>query len=83
MAVGSALCQSKGDNGKYQLVGYASRQLTPAERNYLTTERECLAMVFSMKKFCHYLLYNPVVFFVDHMVIKFLVNKAKLNLHGR
>ena len=36
-------------------------------------------MVFSVKKFRHYLLCNPVVFFVDHMAIKYLVNKAELS----
>ena len=36
-------------------------------------------MVFSVKKFCHYLMCNPVVFFVDHMAIKYLVNKAELS----
>ena len=68
-----------GDNEKDQLVVYVSRQLTPAERNYSTIERECLAMVFSVQKFQHYLLCNPMVFFVNHMAIKFLVNKAELS----
>ena len=36
-------------------------------------------MVFSVKKFRHYLMCNPVVFFVDHMTIKYLVNKAELS----
>ena len=34
-------------------------------------------MVFSVKKFRHYLLCKPVVFFVDHMTIKYLVNKTE------
>lgn len=38
-----------------------------------------LAMVFSVKKFCHYLICNPIVIFKDHMAIKYLVNKAELN----
>ena len=79
VAVGSALCQSTGENGKDLPVAYASKQLTSAERNYSTTERECLAMVFSVKKFRHYLICNPVVFFVDHMAIKYLVNKPELS----
>lgn len=36
-------------------------------------------MMFLVKKFCHYLMYNPVVFFVDHMTIKYLVNKAEMS----
>ena len=79
IAAGSALCQSTGENGEDQLVAYTSKQLTSAERNYSTTERECLAMVFSVKKFRHYLVCNPVVFFMDHLAIKYLVNKVKLS----
>ena len=79
VAVGSTLCQSTGEKGNDQPVAYASKQLTPAEMNYSTTERECLAMMFSIKKFRHYLIFNPVVFFVDHMTIKYLVNKSELS----
>ena len=79
VAVGSALCQATRENEKHQLVAYGSKQLTPVERNYSTTETECLAMVFSVKKFRHYLICNPVVFFVDHITIKYLVNKAELS----
>jgi hypothetical protein len=38
-------------------------------------------MVFNVKKFKHYLLMNPVVFFVDHMALRYIVNKP--NLSGR
>jgi hypothetical protein len=79
VAVGNALCQSTGEKEKNQPIAYASKQLTPAERNYSTTERKCLSMVFSVKKFRHYLMCNLVVFFVDHMAIKYLVNKAELS----
>ena len=77
IAVGSALCQFTGEKGKDLHVTYVGKQLTFAERNYSTTERVCLAIVFSVKKFRHYLICNPVVFFVDHMAIKYLVNKAR------
>ena len=64
---------------KNQPVAYASRELTMSDRNHSTTERECLAMVFSVKSIRHYLLCNPLVFFVDHMAIKFLGNKPELS----
>jgi hypothetical protein len=36
-------------------------------------------MVYSVNKFRHHLMCNPITFFVDHMTIKFLVNKAELS----
>ena len=75
------LCQVDEDIGPEHPTVFASCQLSQAERNYTTTERECLAMIFSVKKFRHYLLMNPMVFFVDHIAIKYLINK--LDLSGR
>lgn len=79
VAVGSALYQSTSERGKNESIFFASKQLTPAEMNYSTTKRKCLAMVFSVKKFRHYLVCNPIVFFVNHMAIKYLINKAELS----
>jgi hypothetical protein len=58
---------------------YASRQMNPAEKNYTTTEREALAMVYACKKFRHYLLGYKVVFHTDHDSLKYLVNKPDLS----
>ena len=81
VAVGRALYQPTAVEEKNPLVAYASRQFILAERNYSTTERKCIAMVFSIKKFRHYPMCNLIYFFADHMVIKFLV--YKLELRGR
>ena len=57
-------------------VSYASRQLNTAKKNYTTTEREGLSMIYVVKKFWHYLLANPFIFFVDHQALLYLlVNK--------
>jgi len=58
---------------------YASRQMSAAERNYTTTEREALAVVYSCKKFRHYLLGYKVIFHTDHDSLKYLVNKPDLS----
>ncbi len=58
-----------------QLVMYSSKLLNFAERNYTTTEREDLVMVYALHKFRHYMLGNKFTFFVDHMVLVYLVNK--------
>jgi hypothetical protein len=52
--------------------------MSPAERNYTTTEREALAVVYSCKKFRHYLLGYKVIFHTDHNSLKYLVNKPDL-----
>ncbi len=54
---------------------YASKLLNSSKRNYFTIEREALAMVYDLHKFIHYLLSNQFVFYVDHMVLVYLVNK--------
>ena len=56
-------------------VSYASRQLNSVERNYSTTEREGLGMIFAVKKFRHYLLVNKFVFYTYHQALLYLVNK--------
>ena len=60
-------------------VYYASRQMSPAERKYTTTEREALAVVYACKKFRHYLLGYRIVFHTDHDSLKYLVNKPDLS----
>ena len=79
VVVGSVLCQSTRKKENDQPIAYPSKQLTLAERNYSTTHTQCLTMVFSVKKLIHYFICNPMVFFVDYMVIKYLVNKHELS----
>ena len=50
-----------------------------AERNYTTTEWEALAVVYSCKKFRHYLLGYKVIFHTNHDSLKYLVNKSDLS----
>ena len=54
---------------------YASRQLLIAKKNYSTTEREALGMIYSITKFRHYLLGRKFMFHVDHSALLYLVNK--------
>ena len=73
-AIGCILAQPGEHNMDFP-ISYASRQLNIAEKNYTTTEREGLTMVYAVKKFRHYLLANHFVFFVDHQALLYLVNK--------
>ncbi len=54
---------------------YSSKLFNYVEQNYTTTTKKALAMVYALHKFRHYLLGNKFTFFVDHMVLTYLVNK--------
>lgn len=73
-AIGATLAQT-GDHGLDHPVYFASRLLSKAEKNYSTTDREALGMVYAVQKFKHYLLATPFVFYVDHQALLYLVNK--------
>ena len=53
-------------------------KLNKGERNYSTTKREGLGMIYLINKFRYYLLGNKVTFHVDHLALMYLVIKAKL-----
>jgi hypothetical protein len=57
---------------------FASNKLLQVERNYTTTKREGLAIIYALQKFRHYLLGSHFKFFTDHSALKYLVNKSVL-----
>ena len=59
-------------------IAFASRKMTATERDYTTTEREGLAMVYALQKFQHYLLGGHFKMYMDHSALEYLVNKAVL-----
>ncbi len=61
-----------------QLIVYTSQLLNNAKRNYTTTKRETLMMVYTLHKYHHYLLNNKFVFYVDHMALLYLVKKPQV-----
>jgi hypothetical protein len=74
LAIGAILAQNptcKID----QHVMYSSRQFISTERNYITTKRKALVMVYALQKFKHYPLGNMFTFYVNHMALVYLVNK--------
>jgi hypothetical protein len=60
------------------LITYASRLFNNVEKNYITTGREALAMVYALHKFKHCLLGSNFVFYVNHMALLYLVKKPQL-----
>ncbi|XP_050889309.1 uncharacterized protein LOC127094528 [Lathyrus oleraceus] len=72
-AVGAVLAQ-RVDMAAH-VVYYASRTLDSAQSNYTVTEKELLAIVFTLDKFRSYFLGSKVVVFTDHATLKYLLKK--------
>ena len=56
---------------------YASKTLSDAQLNYTTTEKELLAVVFSLEKFRSYLLGSKIIIYTDHAALRYLLEKKK------
>jgi hypothetical protein len=74
-AMGAVLGQRV--NKTPHVIYYASRTLSDAQRNYTTTEKELLAVVFALDKFRSYLLRSKVLIFSDHAALKYLLSKKE------
>jgi hypothetical protein len=77
IALGAMLAQI-GERYIDHPLAFASRNLSTAEINYTTTEREGLAMVHVLQKFRHYLLGGHFKMFNDHSALKYLANNPVL-----
>ena len=77
--IGAVLLQQH--EGKLFPVAYASKKLLPRERNYSIMEKECLAVVWAVKRFNVYLYGAPFVLQTDHQLLAYL-NRAKFT-NGR
>ncbi|KAK1631958.1 hypothetical protein QYE76_006273 [Lolium multiflorum] len=77
-AVGAVLGQRV--NKKLNVIHYASKTLDVAQRNYATTEKELLAVVFACDKFRSYIVDSKVTIHTDHAAIRYLMKDAKPRL---
>ena len=70
--LGAVLSQDIG--GHEQVVAYASRALTKAEKRYCATRRELLALIWGARHFRPYLFGRPFIARTDHNSLKWLRN---------
>ncbi len=73
-----AVLEQEDENKNLRPIAYASRSLTPAEKNYHTTDLECLAIIWSVKHFHKYLINKPFKIFTDHSILKSLQKISEL-----
>ncbi|GKV23867.1 hypothetical protein SLEP1_g33550 [Rubroshorea leprosula] len=72
-ALGAVLGQRK--DRKFHTIYYASRTMNDAQKNYTTTEKKLLAVVFAFEKFRPYLILSKVIVHTDHSALKYLLAK--------
>ena len=70
--LGAVLTQTV--DGVERVLCFASRTMTPAERNYSVTERECLAVLWAIRKFRPYVEGYHFTVITDHSSLKWLCN---------
>ena len=63
------------EEGKPYVVYHASKTFNEAQRNYTTTEKELLAVVYGLDKFRAYLVGSNIIIFTDHSALKYLLTK--------
>ena len=73
--VGAVLLQI--EDGIERPLMFSSKKLTAAEMNYSQTDREALAIVFSLNKFRYYLLGRNFILRTDHKPLLGLFGKEK------
>ena len=75
MAIGVVLGQREG--GKPYVVYYASKTLNEAQRNYTTTEKEQLEVVYALDKFRAYLVGLNRIIFHGSFSLEILAHQTK------
>lgn len=77
IALGVVIMQDGGEGLDHPIV-FTSHRLSKVEKNYSTTERKGLAMVYALQKYRDYLLERHFKMYTDHSMMKYFINKPVL-----
>jgi hypothetical protein len=70
---GAVLCQERGEDLKP--IGFYSKSMSKAQRNYAVVEKELLAVVMGIEHFHQYLYGSQFKVFTDHRPLSWLLEK--------
>jgi len=73
----SAILLQEDVDGKLKAISFASKTLNKAERNYSTSHKECLAVIYGVRKFRMYIENSPFVVETDHQALKWLMSQKE------
>lgn len=67
------------EDKKPYAIYYIIKVITPANLNYIVTEKGFLASIYAINKFRHYITGYLVFLYIDHSAIRYLANKPITN----
>ncbi|CAM5144052.1 unnamed protein product [Eretmochelys imbricata] len=76
--LGAVLTQ-EDEKGERHPIGYLSKKLLPREQHYAAIEKECLAMVWALKKLEPYLFGRHFTVYTDHSPLTWLLQMKGAN----
>jgi hypothetical protein len=74
----SAVPTELGEGELDHMIVFSIRKFSIVEKNYMTTEREALEMVYTLHKSRHFLLVSHFKMYTNHSALRYLVNKLVL-----
>ena len=75
--IGISACLMQVDSkGFLHPIAYIARSLSETQRNYSTTKRELLALVYALEQFRHVILNYEVNFYTDHLPLLGILSRT-------